>query len=231
MVELPPIDLSEAINTARSLRRLKTDPVPDDVIEKIVEAGTKAPSGSNLQTWRFLVVTDPEKRAAIADLYRKGADVIGLRSYGEEGGATPGGQDERSQRLVAKSVQYLIDHVQDPPVLLLLCSVPAAGAEPPADYEPPPNVVKFGMRSEPASVLFAVQNIMLACRAFGLGTCPTTLHVLHEDEMKKLLGIPDEANTFVMLPIGYPIDKIGPVGRKPVGEVTYRDEWGANWPG
>ena len=96
---------------------------------------------------------------------------------------------------------------------------------------PPPNIVQFGMRSEQASVLLTVQNVMLACRALGLGTCPTTLHMVHEDELKKLLGIPDEANTYVMLPIGYPIDKIGPVGRKPVEEVTYRDEWGANWPG
>ena len=230
MIELPPIDLSEAINTARSLRRLKPDPVPDDIIRKVVEAGMKAPSGSNLQTYRFLVVTDPEKRAAIAELYRKSADVVGLRKYGEEGGAAPGGE-ERSQRLIAKSVRYLIDHIQDPPILLLMCSAPEPGMDPTTDNEPTPNLVQFGMRSEQASVLPAVQNILLACRALGLGTCPTTLHLIHEDELKELLGIPAEANTFVMMPIGYPIDKFGPVIRKPVEQVTYRDEWGTNWPG
>ena len=230
MNQRPAIDLFEALNTSRSLRRLKPDPVPDEIIRQVIEAGTKAPSGSNLQTWRFLVVTDPKKRTALAELYRKGAELIGLRDYGKEGGAAPGG-DERSQLLTAKSVQYLIDHIQDPPVLLLLCAVPQPGPEPPPGYEPPPNVVKFAERSEPASILFAVQNIMLACRAFELGTCPTTLHVLHEDEVKELLDIPEEVKTFVMMPIGYPTDRIGPVGRYPVEDVTYRDGWGNAWPG
>ena len=152
-----------------------------------------------------------------------------MRDYGEEGGAAPGGE-ERSARLTAKSVQYLIDHIQDPPVLLLLCAVPLPAPEPPG-YEPPPNVVRIGERSEPAGILLAVQNIMLACRAFELGTVPTTLHVLHEEEVKELLGIPDEVKTFVMMPIGYPSDKIGPVKRYPVEDVTYRDGWGNNWPG
>ena len=226
----PSVDLFEAIDTSRSLRRLQSDPIADDIIRQVIEAGTKAPSGSNQQTWRFLAVTDPEKRAAIAELYRKGADLIGLRNYGEEGGPSPGG-DEHSARLTASSVKYLIDHIQDPPLLLILCAVPLPAPEPPPGYEPPPNVVKFGERSEPAGVLLAVQNIMLACRAFGLGTCPTTLHLLHEDALKQLLGIPEEVKTFVMLPIGYPIDKIGPVSRLPVEEVTYRDTWDNNWPG
>lgn len=230
MTDTPSIDLFEAMNTARSLRRLKSDPVPDEIIRQIVEAGTKAPSGSNMQSWRFLIVTDPDKRAAIAELYRKGAELIGLRSYGEEGGATPGGE-ERSQRLVAKSVQYLIDHIQEPPVLLLLCAEGIPAAETPPDFEPPPNLVKFGERSDHASILLAAQNIILACRAHGLGTCPTTLHVLHEDELRELLGIPEHAKTFLMMPIGYPIDKIGPVNRYPVEDVTFRDGWGNGWPG
>ena len=228
--QLPTIDLFEALKTSRSLRRLKPDPIPDDIIRQVIEAGTKAPSGSNQQTWRFLVVTDPEKRAALAELYRRGADLIGLRNYGEEGGPGGGG-DDRSQRLIAKSVHYLIDHIQDPPVLLLLCAVPLPAPEPPPGYQPPPNVVKFGERSECASILLAVQNIMLACRAFELGTCPTTLHVLHEDEVKALLDIPEEVKTFVMMPIGYPNDKIGPVKRYPVEDVTFRDGWGKRWPG
>ena len=137
MVQLPPIDLSEAINTARSLRRLKTDPIPDDIIRKVLEAGTKAPSGSNLQTFRFLAVTDPEKRAAIADLYRKAGDVTGLRKYGQEDGGNPGGDNERSQRLTVKSVHYLLDHIQDPPLLLLVCSAPAPGMDPAAAMDGP----------------------------------------------------------------------------------------------
>lgn len=230
MNQHPTIDLFEALNTSRSLRRLKPDPIPDDIVRKVIEAGTKAPSGSNQQNWRFLAVTDSKKRAALAELYRKGAELIGLRNYGEEGQPGGGGGD-RSQRLIANSVQYLIDHIQDPPLLLLLCAVPLPAPEPPSDYEPPPKVVQWIQRTEPAGILLAVQNIMLACRAFGLGTCPTTLHLLHEDEVKNLLGIPADAKTFVMLPIGYPTDKIGPVGRKPVEDVTFRDGWGKSWPG
>ena len=226
----PSIDLFEALSTSRSLRRLKPDPIPDDIIRQVIEAGTKAPSGSNQQNWRFLAVTDPEKRAALAELYRKGADLIGLRNYGEEGGPGGGG-DGRAQRLSANSVKYLIDHIQDPPLLLLLCAVPLPAPEPPPGYEPPANVLKFMERSEPAGILLAVQNIMLACRAFGLATCPTTLHLVHEDEVKDLLGIPEEAKTFMMLPIGYPNDKIGPVRRYPVEDVTFRDTWGVSWPG
>ena len=230
MNQAPNIDLFEALSTSRSLRRLKPDPIPDDIIRQVIEAGTKAPSGSNQQNWRFLAVTDPEKRAALAELYRKGADLIGLRNYGEEGGPGGGG-DGRAQRLTANSVKYLIDHIQDPPLLLLLCAIPLPAPEPPPDYQPPANVLRFMERSEPAGILLAVQNIMLACRAFGLATCPTTLHLVHEDEVKDLLGIPEEAKTFMMLPIGYPNDKIGPVRRYPVEDVTFRDTWGTSWPG
>ena len=230
MNQPPSIDLFEALSTSRSLRRLKPDPIPDDIIRQVIEAGTKAPSGSNQQNWRFLAVTDPEKRAALAELYRKGADLIGLRNYGEEGGPGGGG-DGRAQRLTANSVKYLIDHIQDPPLLLLLCAIPLPAPEPPPDYQPPANVLRFMERSEPAGILLAVQNIMLACRAFGLATCPTTLHLVHEEEVKDLLGIPEEAKTFMMLPIGYPNDKIGPVRRYPVEDVTFRDTWGVSWPG
>ncbi len=86
-------------------------------------------------------------------------------------------------------------------------------------------------RLEGASIYPAVQNIMLACRALGLGTVLTTLHALYEDEMKQVLGLPPEYSTFALLPIGYPTDKFGPVKRKPITQVAYRDRYGNNWPG
>lgn len=218
MTNQPTIDLFEAMYTSRSLRRLKPDPIPDDVIRKVIEAGTQAPSGANQQHWRFLAVTDPDKRAGLAEIYRKGA---------QEGQPSAGG-DERSQRLRHESIYYLFDHMQDPPLLLLVCALRESM---PPGYQPPPDIAKFTERSAPAGVLLAVQNMMLACRAHRLGTVPTTTHLLYEDEVKELLGIPPEVDTFVLLPIGYPIDKIGPVTRKPVEEVTFRNEWGNNWPG
>ena len=84
-------------------------------------------------------------------------------------------------------------------------------------------------RTSGASIYPAVQNIILACRALGLGTVITTNHMLYEDEFKALLGIPDAVSTFALMPIGFPTRKYGPLTRKPVAEVTYVDGWGNPW--
>jgi len=85
------------------------------------------------------------------------------------------------------------------------------------------------LRSGWSSIYPAVQNIMLACRELGLGTVLTTLHLLHEKEIRELLSIPDEVNTYALLPIGYPINKFGPVKRRPLNEVAFLDEFGNSW--
>jgi nitroreductase len=84
-------------------------------------------------------------------------------------------------------------------------------------------------RSRGASVYPAVQNLLLAARACGLGGCLTTAHLIYEDEIKAILGIPDHANTFALVPLGYPQDRFGPVRRRSVNEVTYLDRWGASF--
>jgi nitroreductase len=211
----------EVIYSTRALRRFKPDPVPDEVIGKVVEAGTQAASGSNDQNWLFMVVTDAGQRKRVADVYLKAADRARMPDYIK---AKFSGGD-RTGRLLANSVLHLLEHIHEAPVLLVCC----LNTGNPAAQDP-----KFRERMgrlEGASIYPAVQNIMLACRALGLGTVLTTLHALYEDEMKQVLGLPPEYSTFALLPIGYPTDKFGPVKRKPITQVAHRDRYGNNWPG
>jgi nitroreductase len=118
-----------------------------------------------------------------------------------------------------------------PPVLLVACLKPI----PP--YWEGINVsgeilegMKAMERFTASSIYPAVQNIILACRAFGLGTVLTTLHAILEDEVKAVLEIPKEVQTWALMPIGYPVDRFGPVKRKPINEVAFQDRWGNPWP-
>ena len=128
---------------------------------------------------------------------------------------------------------YLWDHMADAPVILVPC---LAKREPPERASLPAIVqARYAehlanlQRISGSSIYPAIQNIILACRALGLGTVITTNHILYEDEVKAVLGMPDNAATFALMPIGYPTGKYGPLTRKPVAEVTYADSWGTAW--
>lgn len=223
------IGLFEAIQTARALRRFKPDPVPDDVMTKVLEAGLKAPSGSNEQTWLFVVVKDKEQRRKIGDIYRKGGQIL-MALYANR--VKPEHMDQNQYDKLTASAFYLIDHMADAPVLLLACLQPGqVGAQP---VQLPPEAVaamKNLARMGGSSIYPAVQNIILACRAFGLGTVLTTIHMFYEDEVKAILGLPPEVQTYALLPIGYPINKFGPIKRRPVSEVACLDRYGNPWKG
>jgi nitroreductase len=214
------LGIFEVMYSTRALRRFKPDPVPDDVIAKLVEAGTRAASGSNDQNWLFMVVTDAQQRARVGAIYRKAADRAHMPDYIK---AKFGGPDRQGQ-LIARSVVHLVEHIQEAPLMIVPCLKSGAAMQDPKFRE------RMG-RLEGASIYPAVQNIMLACRALGLGTVLTTLHALYEDEMREVLGLPAEYTTWALLPIGYPTDKFGPVKRKPVTEVAHRDRFGNPWPG
>jgi nitroreductase len=211
----------EVMYSTRALRRYKPDPVPDDVIAKLVEAGTRAASGSNDQNWVFMVITDAAQRKRVADVYRKAADRAHMPDYIK---AKFSGGD-RQGRLLANSVLHLVEHIHEAPLMI----VPCLKSGNPAAQDP-----KFRERMgrlEGASIFPATENIILACRALGLATVLTTLHALYEDEMREVLDLPPEYTTWALLPIGYPTDKFGPVKRKPISEVTHRDRFGNPWPG
>jgi nitroreductase len=223
------IGLFEAMYSARSLRRFKPDPVPDDVISKILDAAIRAPSGSNQQSWEFVVVKDAEQRRKIGAVYKKGGGII-MALYTNR--VRPPHMSEEAYNKLLASAAYLIDHMGDAPVLLIAClkQIAPSGAAP----QLPPEAaaaMKHMARTTGSSIYPAVQNIILACRAFGLGTVLTTIHMFFEDEVKAILGMPPEVQTFALMPIGYPRGKFGPITRRPINEIAYLDKYGTHWKG
>ena len=228
---MPEIGLFEAIYSARSLRRLKPDPVPEALITKILDVGIRAPSGGNAQNWAFIVVRDAEQRQKLGAIYRKASDIAEA-VYAARG--RPAHLTERQFARLMATGAHLWQHMGEAPVLLLPCGRPAL---PPRDALPSDiaacweDEVAYAKRIRGASIYPAVQNIILACRALGLGTVITTNHIRCEDEVKALLGIPEDVATFALMPIGWPLDRFGPLTRRPLAEITHADRWGAAWPG
>jgi nitroreductase len=223
------IRLFEAMYSARALRRFKPDPVPDEIMTKVLDAAIRAPSGSNAQTWLFVVVKDAEKRRQLGAIYHKASQIL-TKLYAERPRASH--FTEEQYRRFMSSVTYLFDHMHEAPVLLLAClkSAPPGAAASALTPEVQRAMAKAG-RTQGASIYPAVQNIILACRAFGLGTVLTTIHAFFEEETKAVVGLPPEVSTFALMPIGYPRDKFGPVRRLPVNEVACLDSYGKPWPG
>jgi nitroreductase len=201
------LNLFEAVYTARSVRRFRPDPVPDELLHRVLEAATQAPSGTNSQGWRFLVVRDPALRAELGELYRQGFREVYPADRVEA-------ESDPNRRRVLRSADHLAERMgTEPPVLVLLCLERGPGAPPPT-------------RSAGASAYPAAQNMLLAARALGLGGCLTTLHLRREEQVKTLLGLPEQVDTYALIPLGYPAQPFGPLRRRPVEEVVYRDRWG-----
>jgi len=205
-------DLFEIIGTTRSMRRLKPDPVPDELIRQILEAGTCAANGGNNQTWRFLVVKDPAIKKAVQVWYKKAYDeVIGPR-YASSA-PPPGVTADKYQRQHG-AVEYLTEHFHEAPVWIVACL--ADGPNP--------------GRMSGASIYPAVQNMLLTIRALGLGSTLTTRHMLFAKEADAALGLPAGVHSYAILPIGYPMGKFGPVGRGKLSEFVYLDKWEQPYP-
>jgi nitroreductase len=205
-------DIFHILHTTRAMRRLKPDPVPDELILKILEAGTCAANGGNTQRWRFLVVKDKAKKEAVQRWYKKAFDeVIGPR-YASSA-PPPGVTAERYQRQHA-AVEYLTDHFAEAPVWIVACLEEAGKPT----------------RWSGASIYPAVQNMLLAARALGLGSTLTTRHLLFEAEAEASLGLPPGVHSYAILPIGWPMGKFGPVGRGKLAEFVFLDDYGKPWP-
>jgi len=223
------MDLFEAIYTARAIRRFKPDPVPDEVITKVLDAAIRAPSGSNEQSWEFIVVKDAEQRKKIGAVYRKGGNIL-MALYANR--IKPPHMTQETYDKLMASAMYLLDHMADAPVLLLACLKQTPLAGPPPQFPPDAAAgLKNMARMGGSSIYPAVQNIILACRAFGLGTVLTTIHMFYEDEVKAILGLPPEVQTYALMPIGYPRGKFGPIKRRQVSEVAYLDGYKNHWKG
>jgi len=206
-------DVFDIIHTTRSMRRLKADPVPDALIRKILEAGICAANGGNTQKWRFMVVKDAAIKKAVAVWYKKAFDeVVGPRY--KTSAPPPGVTAERYQRQHS-AVEYLTEHYAEAPVWIVAC------------LEDGPNPG----RSAGASIYPAVQNMLLAARALGLGSTLTTRHLLYAKETEAALGLPEGVHSYAILPIGYPMGRFGPIGRGELSEFVYGDRWGQAWAG
>ena len=225
------LGLFEAMYSARALRRLKPDPVPAELITKVLEAATQAPSGGNAQNWIFVVVRDQAQREWLGTVYRKASDEVAeiYAARGRPAHMT----DEQFKRLMVGGA-YLWEHMADAPVLLVPClqkrDMPSREALPSSVARRYEVHLAHQERIRGSSIYPAIQNIVLACRGLGLGTVITTNHILYEDEVRQILNLPEDVFSFALMPIGYPIGKYGPLARRPVAEVAFADRWGQSWP-
>ena len=196
------VPLLEGLRTARAIRRLRSDPVPPALIRKVCEAGTFAPSGGNRQPWVFVAVDDPEKRRWVAERYRPTFQryiAPALERAEREDFAAPLKRNMRA-------ALHLAEHLHEAPVLLFIAG--------------------WRRRGEPQlQALFpCAQNVLLACRAVGLGASFTTLHRSFGDACDEMLGLPHEIPSAVMIPIGWPR---GRHGRPPRHAVDQKLHWNA----
>jgi nitroreductase len=197
------VPLLEGIRTTRAVRRLRPDPVPLALIRKVCEAGTFAPSGGNRQPWKFIAVLDAERRAWVAERYRKifhayispAVEAAKAPDFPEAG--------RRNQRAAI----HLADHLHEAPVHLF--------------------VAGWTRRGEPQlqALMPAVQNVLLACRAVGLGASLTTLHRAFGEECDRFLGLPESTPSCALLPIGWPLGRYGRPPRRPIDECFFVDRY------
>ena len=226
---MPEIGLFEAIYSARSIRRLKPDPVPEELITKILDAAIRAPSGGNCSELGLYRRARPRIcGAGSASIYRKASDIA--EAVYAARGRPPHLTEQQFARMMAAG-SHLWDHMGEAPVLLIPARIApscrAREALPPASPPDWEDEVAYAERIRGASIYPAVQNILLACRGLGLGTVITTNHIRCEGEVKALLGIPEDVSTWALMPVGWPIDKFGPLTRRPLAEVAHADRWGS----
>jgi nitroreductase len=205
------MELSEALYTTRAMRRVKPDPIPYDVQAKILDAAIRAPSGGNQQNWRFLLLDDPAKKAALAPLYQNAVGRLWetiYKSHVEAATANPDAPESTQFLRVQHSAQWLGDHFAEVPLFLFPFSQHDPGG---------------------SSIFPAVWNAMLAARGEGVGSCITALlQFFHGPETSKILEVPsDEGWTLAAtVSFGYPTGKWGLAARQPVDQVSYRNTWG-----
>ena len=207
-------ELFDVIFSTRSMRRLRSDPVPDEIIYKILDAGIRAPSGGNTQHWRFVVVKDPQVKQQVQQIYQKGWSEVQAMYRNR---TAPAHMEEGKFRRLLDTAAHLAAHLAEAPVLLFACL---------KERPMPPQLAAKLARLSGSSIYPAVQNMLLACRALGLGATLTTVCSLYDDELRAVLHLPSDISTYALLPIGYPQGKFGPVKRVAVEEVTCVDRWG-----
>lgn len=212
------LDVFEAMSTLRAVRRLKPDPIPEPVLQRILQAAAWAPSGGNVQPWRVVVVRDSAARRALGDLYRAEWERYARGARLALESLTGEARDRQARALAA--ADHLGEHLGEAPVILVFCFNPDGMAITDLELDRP-SVVGG------ASVYPAVQNAMLACRAEGIGCTLTTLLCYREAEVKALLAVPEGWYTCAVVPLGHPVLRgHGPVTRRSIDRLAFADRWG-----
>ncbi|MGB1341333.1 MAG: nitroreductase family protein [Pseudomonadales bacterium] len=195
----------------RAMRKLDTKAVPEAHLLKLVDAANQAPSGSNMQSGRWMIIRDPEVKKGLADLNRAGVEAY-IGPMIDNPGSLPH-QDQEKRTRMMQSVLWQMEHLHEIPALIIAC-------------------MDFGVKADAGmmargggSIWPGIQNLLLAARALGLGAAPTTLALQDQAAVAKVLNLPETMGAFCLIPVGYPLGKFGPVTRKPLSEVLRFDQW------
>lgn len=193
-------DIFEIMYSCRAMRRLKTDPLPEETLIRLVEAANQGPTAGNAQPGRWIIVTDAGVKAELAELNRKAID----KSYPAPDPDAP-----------KTAFRWQYENLQHVPALIIAC---VSRRNKPADSF-------YAGVTTGGSIWPAVQNLLLAARALGIGACPTTLPLQDREKAKSVLGLPEHIEPICLIPVGYPKGKFGPVARRPLEQILHRDRW------
>ena len=206
-----PVGLLEGLASTRAIRRYTDEPIPDHDLSSILWHATRAPSGSNRQPFRFLVLRDGPRAKEAKALLGTACRTMWAEKRAAEGYDRGSGADAGSPKArMARSMQQFVDRFEDTPVVVLACS----------ERDRPPHF------TDGASVYPACQNLLLAARGLGYGGVLTIWHFLVEDDLRALLEIPEGVLLMATISLGRPAGAHGPVRRRPVGELVFDDRWG-----
>ena len=215
----PGLELSvcdRLLTTTRSVRK-RLDlgrPVPADLIEECLEIAVQAPTGTNTQRWRFVVVTDAAVRAKLAEIYKESFNKYWAEAKEPEYGVAGPGAAETVR--MTESARYLVDHLQDVPVHVLFC----------VEERPNPESL-FEVATSFGTIMPAAWSFMLAARARGLGCCWTTVHLLNADKAARVLGLPATITQAVLLPVAHFVgETFRSAPRIPARKLTWWNKWG-----
>ena len=228
----------EVMASMRAMRRLRPDPVPDELLRQVIEAGSLAPSANHQQRYAFVLVTDRDQMARLAAIWQP---IVHFYRATFLSAPRSDIEPELLQRIL-EAIDYQAAHFAETPALIVACydfgSYPASVRK--RMLRAPRAFRQFGARrtlamirnmgtvtnrTEAASIYPAVQNLLLAARSLGLAANLTTWHLMAEGEVKEVLGIPRRIHTYALIPIGWPVGSFGPVRRHPVEPMIHRDRW------
>ncbi len=199
------LSLRDAIYSCRAMRRIKPDAVPEELLLELIAAANQAPSGSNSQKARWIVVRDAEIKQQLADENRKHAAPYIAADV--DNPASP------KMKRMLDAVVWQMDHMHEIPALIVAC------------FDYPEKVDGLGVYRSAGSVWPGIQNLLLTARSLGLGAAPTTLALRDQDAVRRILNLPETFAALCLIPVGYPMGNFGPVSRRPLEDIMCFDRW------